>query len=173
MKTTTRAMVAITMAAGLAAGAKSVRADQVPLLYAGPATGEATVRAEELEREARTLFSQPKAYGRAAKLLQKAAAERVPGDPVRVKDLQLASRLVFYRGDEWKALDLMTQAANEALSSGDVISAAHHFADAAFLAKEGKRPAEAKDLAARAAMLAGSPLIDSKAREAILARVQA
>jgi hypothetical protein len=81
--------------------------------------------------------------------------------------------LSYYRGDEWKALQLMTQAAEEALATGDVVTAAHQFADAAFLAKAAKRPAEAVEFARRSAMLSSSPLIAAKDREAILARIHA
>lgn len=172
MKTMMRAVVAIAMVVGATFWAPSARADQLPVVYAGPTNPEATLRAEELEREARDLFSQPKKYGKASALLQEAATERVLGDPLRVKDLHLASYLAFYKGDKRRALELMTQAADEALAVGDVVVAADNYADAAFLAQEGKRPDAAVKLAKKSALLANSPLIDSKTRAGILARVE-
>lgn len=173
MKTTTKAIVAISMTAGLALGSAAARADQVAMGVSEPVSVRVTVKAEALERQARGLFSQPGEYGKASKLLLQAAQERELGDPERIRDLHMASRLAFYKGDEGKALELMTRAAEESLSVGDVIAAAHHFADAAFLAKENNRVVEAAELVKKATLLAASPLIAKQDRAAILARVQA
>lgn len=173
MKTTTQVIVAVSMVAGLMVAGEGVRADQVALGYTEAAPPAATIRAEALEREARALFTNPKQYGRAAQLLEEAAGAREMGDPERIRDLELASRLTFYRGNERKSQLLMTQAAEEALAMGDVVTAAHNYTDAAFAAKAGKRPVEAIALVKKATLLAASPLLAKEDRAAILARVQA
>jgi hypothetical protein len=172
MRTTMQAIVAVTMAAGLGI-ASSARADQMAMEYAGPGSNRATTQAEKLEQRAKDLFSQPERYGRAAKLLQRAAATREIGDPERIRDLQLASRLSYYKGDEGKALVLMRKSAEEALATGDVIVAANRYVDAAFLAKSAGQVDEATEMVKKATLLAGSPLIDVASRSAILTRVEA
>ncbi len=172
MRRTMQAIVAITMAAGLGF-AGSARADQMALEYAGPGSNRATTQAEKLERQARALFSQPERYGHAARLLQRAASTREIGDPERIRDLHLASRLSYYKGDEGRALVLMQQSANEALATGDVIVAANRYVDAAFLAKSAGQSAAAAEMVQKATLLAGSPLIDVASRTAILTRVEA
>jgi hypothetical protein len=160
------------MAAGLGF-AGSARADQLPMTYAGPGSERATTQAEKLEQQAYDLFSQPGRYGHAAKLLQRAAETRDVGDPLRVRDLHMASRLSYYKGNEMKAFVLMQQSADEALATGDVIGAANHYVDAAFLAKSAGRVDEAVAMVKKATLLAGSPLIDVASRTAILTRVEA
>jgi len=172
MRTTMKAIVAVTMAAGFGF-AGGAHADQLPTSYAGPGSDRATTQAEKLERQAKDLFSQPERYGRAAKLLQRAAANREIGDPERIRDLHLASRLSYYKGDEGKALTLMQQSAAEALATGDVIAAANRYVDAAFLAKSAGQLEAAAEMVQKATLLAGSPLIDVAARTSILTRVEA
>jgi len=172
MRTRMQVIVAVAMAAGLG-WAGSARADQLPTSYAGPGSEKATTKAEKLEQQALDLFSQPDKYCRAAKLLQQAAGEREVGDPMRVRDLHMASRLSFYGGKEVAALDLMQQSAEEALATGDVIAAANRFVDAAFLAKSAGDAEAAVKMVKRATLLAGSPLIDVASRSAILTRVEA
>ncbi|MGD8278426.1 MAG: hypothetical protein PVH00_10390 [Gemmatimonadota bacterium] len=172
MRTTTKVIVAAAVVAGLGA-AGPARADQLPATYAGPGSERATTQAEKLESQALDLFSQPDQYCKAAKLLQRAAKERALGDPVRIRDLHLASRLSYYGGREGKALDLMQQSAAESLATGDVIAAANRYVDAAFLAKSTGDAGLALEMVKKATLLAGSPLIDVAARTSILTRVEA
>ncbi len=123
-----------------------------------------------LERQAQALFPVPKKYGEAAKLYVRAAELRLPGDPQRVTDLMMASRLKYYDGDG-RAWTLMERAAEEAIAAGDVIGAAHAFVDASFLAQEAGENAVVLDLVERAELLTHSPLLETEQREAILARI--
>jgi len=125
----------------------------------------------DLETRARAMFTNPKRYAEAARLYQRAADQRAPGDRVRVEDLTMAARLTFYDGDAAKARILMERAADEALAAGDVINAAHAYVDAAFLAQDARESERVADLLGRARMLAGSPLLAQQERDSILARV--
>jgi hypothetical protein len=153
------------------------------LLLAGPiaATGtqmeedgpsdRVTADPTELETQARSLFSSPTRYAEAVRLFVKAAELRDIGDPQRVKNLTMASRLTYYRGDTGDALDLMRRAADEAMSTGDVLAAAHAFMDSAHLAHEIGRTGVASELLKKAEMLSYSPLIAQDDREHIRLRI--
>jgi Flp pilus assembly protein TadD len=124
-----------------------------------------------LEAQARSLFSTPTRYAEAVRLFVRAADLREIGDPQRVKNLSMASRLTYYRGDTSDALDLMQRAANEAMSTGDVLAAAHGFMDGAYLAQEIGQIGLATQLMKKAEKLSFSPLIAQTDREEIRARV--
>lgn len=125
----------------------------------------------ELEAQARSLFSSPARYDEAVRLFVKAAGLRDIGDPQRVKDLSMASRLAYYRGETGEALDLMRRAADEAMSTGDVLAAAHGFMDSAYLAHEIGQTGVAAELMKKAEKLSYSPLIAQADREEIRARI--
>ena len=124
----------------------------------------------ELEERARSLFSSPARYGEAARLLLKAADQREIGDPQRVKNLSMASRLTYYRGDVSEALAIMERAAAEAMSTGDVLAAARGYTDGAFLAHEIGQVKVAEQLLKKAERLSHSPLIAQSDRDEIRAR---
>jgi hypothetical protein len=126
----------------------------------------------EFEARAESLFAYPKHYDKAIGLLLKAAGTREVGDPVRVQDLVLASRLAHYREDQDRSLRFMRQAADEAAATGDVITAAHAYMDAAFLALDGGTKEIVEGLIRKAELLAYSPLIGDKDRNGILARIR-
>lgn len=124
-----------------------------------------------LEAQARSLFSTPARYSEAVRLFVKAADLREIGDPQRVKNLTMASRLTYYRGDAANALDLMQRAANEAMSTGDVLAAAHGYMDSAYLAQEIGQQGVAAELMKKAEKLSYSPLIAQDDREQIRSRI--
>ena len=124
----------------------------------------------EIEERARSLFSSPARYGEAARLLLKAADQREIGDPQRVKNLSMASRLRYYRGDAEEALALMQRAAAEAMSTGDVLTAAWGYIDGAFLAQEIGQVDVAAEMLKKSERLSHSPLIAQSDRDEIRAR---
>jgi hypothetical protein len=126
----------------------------------------------EFESRAKSLFAFPKRYDEAIKLFLKAADTREVGDPVRVQDMVLASRLAFYRQDRDRSLAYMLRAADEAAATGDVITAAHSYMDAAFIAKQVGNAETVVKLVKKAELLAYSPLIGDKDREGILVRIR-
>ncbi|MCI0435757.1 MAG: hypothetical protein L0271_19260 [Gemmatimonadetes bacterium] len=143
---------------------------QSGVVYGGR-TATDDVDAAVLESRAQSLFPVPKKYGEAAKLYLQAADLRVAGDPQRVADLMMASRLSYYNGRTSRAWEIMKRAAEEALATGDVINAAHAFVDASFLAKEAGAMTEVVALIERAQLLTASPLLDTNDRAAIRARI--
>ncbi|MGH7503826.1 MAG: hypothetical protein ACREL7_19025 [Longimicrobiales bacterium] len=164
-------LMVMAMGAALVASPSRVTARQGPAVRA---VGEATaVTPESLEQEAEALFSSPKKYGKAVKLYVKAADLREPGDPKRVTDLVMASRLSFYAGNEVRGLELMERAADEALAAGDVVRSANAYIDASFLAREAGNMEAVLELVAKARLLTASPLIAANDRQAILARINA
>ena len=124
-----------------------------------------------LESQAQAFFGTPKRYGDAAKLYVRAAEIRVAGDPQRIMDLMMASRMSYYDGSTTRAWEIMERAAEEALAAGDVVNAAHAFVDASFLAKEAGANTRVIELARRAQLLTSSPLLETAQREAILSRI--
>jgi len=126
----------------------------------------------EFESRAKSLFAYPKRYDEAIKLFLKAADTREVGDPVRVQDLVMASRLAYYRDDHGRSLALMRRAADEASSTGDVITAAHAYMDAAFIARLEGSAETVVQLVKKAELLAYSPLIGDKDRDGILVRIR-
>lgn len=162
--------LAVFVAAGLFAFASgSASASQMAL--AGTDSHKAS-DPNEFEARGKSLFSFPKRYDEAIKLFMKAADAREVGDPVRVQDMILASRLAWYREESDRALVYMRRAADEAAAIGDVITAAHSYMDAAFIAKSsGVRADLVRDYVHKAELLAYSPLIGDKDREGILVRI--
>jgi len=160
------------ISAAILAGLLTLKAGSgaaVQVAYAAPSLSETDPAG--LEEAARNLFPNPKRYGEAVKLFLKAAELRAPADPMRVSDLVMASRLSFYRGDAEKARALMERAADEALTYGDVVTAAQTYLDAAFLAQEAKDRESVKRLAKRAEQLSNSPLLAADQRANIRRRV--
>lgn len=163
----TNGWAAIVAAGVLAASPMAATASQME--YGGPS--DRNDNPTVLEAKARALFSSPARYDEAVRLFVEAADEREIGDPQRVKNLTMASRLTYYAGDTSDALELMQRAANEAMSTGDVLAAAHGYMDSAFLAHEVGQTGVAAALIKKAERLSLSPLIARRDREQILARI--
>ena len=131
------------------------------------------VSPEDLEAQAQRLFETPKKYGEAVKLYVKAADMRSPGDPMRITDLVMASRLSYYAGKETRAAELMERAADEAHAAGDVVRAANAYIDASFLAQAAGNHLKVPELVKKAQLLTSSPLLAASERESILRRIAA
>jgi tetratricopeptide (TPR) repeat protein len=162
-------------AAGLAllvglmgAGAEAAAAGQV-VVRAAP-TPE---RAIELQQQAEALFSQPKQWRRAARLLEASAELRDESDAGTYTCLVYAGRLRAAVGDYERAFLNLEAAAANALARGEVVEAAQAYIDAAHAAAEARRVDEAQDLATRAGLLAQSGLISAEQRAAIIQRLGA
>jgi len=132
----------------------------------------APVNPATLEARARQMFASPTRYAEAARLFARAAGQRDIGDPLRVEDLVMASRLTYYHGNVRNALDLMQRAASEALSTGDVIIAAHRFMDGAVLAHELGDADVVESMATKAERLSHSPLLTRQDRDEIRGRIR-
>jgi hypothetical protein len=138
-----------------------------------PKTASTVASANDLEAKAAALYSTPKRYREAARLLMEAAGLREAGDPQRVKNLRQAGRLFYYTGNPESARAAMEQAADAALAVGDVKIAAEAYLDAAFLAQSVKSTAEVRRFIEKARLLTNSPLLSAEEKVIILERINA
>jgi hypothetical protein len=117
-------------------------------------------RAEALEAQAAALFSTfPFQFPRIARLFEKAAHLRAEDDPLRVHDLLFAGKMYHHGRRLGESRHNLTLAAETAMRYGELVTAAHAFLDAAFVALEQKDVETANRLAKRAECLSRSPLI--------------
>ena len=127
-------------------------------------------KAEALEAKAAELLNVQDDWNSAAKLLREAASHRPDGDAQARQDLYQASRIAYYRGQERRAVNDLEHLADRALEEGDVLTAAHALADAAWIAHEEGMGTKTLDLSERAQKLALSPLITETQRATLQER---
>jgi len=130
-------------------------------------------RAAELKRNAEALFSQPKQWKKAVKMLEESAALRSPNDPEAYTCLLIAGRIRAGLGDMRGARAALEKAAEQALARGAVLDAANAYIDAAHAAIAQKDAAGARSLIEAAQLLSGSPMLTVSQRSRLLARIQA
>ncbi|HYO47002.1 MAG TPA: hypothetical protein VEY33_09990 [Gemmatimonadota bacterium] len=141
------------------------------LLGTETATAQTSPTPEELHAAAERLFPTPSRHAKAAGLLCREADLRSGDDPNGVQALLLCGKLYYYAGELAQSRYALEDAARRALAIGDVVRAAHAFMDASFIAgRQGKSQAVG-ELAGKARMLAGSPLLTPGQRLAIEERV--
>ncbi len=153
--------------AALAVGASGVEAQA-----ASPVIDEAerVALAEYLEDQAVDASQNLKSFKEASSLYRE-AAETLGDHPDAAEHLVQAARLAYYTGDERRAIEDFRAAGEQALAWGDVMVAARSFLDAAWVAAEEDRGAEAVELAHRAEKLSSSPLIQRQERASLLSRI--
>jgi hypothetical protein len=134
-------------------------------------TASASARADRLEAEAAALPTHVSAYKKAARLYEQAAEARGFGDPRAATCLRSAAYLRYYSGDRASSVGLLERAADQSAATGDVVSAANAFVDAAIVAAELKQGERALALGRRGEMLMNSPLLDESQRSALRSRV--
>jgi tetratricopeptide (TPR) repeat protein len=130
-------------------------------------------RAAELRAQAEALFSQPKQWKKAVRLLEQSAALRDASDPEAYDCLVFAGRVRAAIGDYSGALKTLEKAAAHAMARGAIIDAAHAYIDAAHTAVALNDAAGAQDLVDRAALLTQSPLLTVEQRTFLKARLAA
>jgi hypothetical protein len=126
--------------------------------------------ADSLHAAAVTLSRQVGRLGDAARLHHQSAMLRSADDSLGFRCLRAAANLSYVDHDLSNARSSMTQAAAQALARGDLVSAAHAYADAASVASEQRRKDEVWKLGRQAEVLAGSPLLSRGQRASILHR---
>lgn len=132
----------------------------------------AAAEAAALQKKAQALYeSGTHKYARAAALELKAADMLSEGNPQRVASLELAARLYYYHGDVYRAQPIMERAGDEALAAGDVVTAAHAYVDAAFIAVKQGDVTKVNALADKAELLTRSPLLTAAQRSGIVTRL--
>lgn len=130
----------------------------------------AVARADSLHEAADALARTTYRWRDAASLHRQSAGLRSAEDTLGYRCLTVAAHLSFASKDLSSAQSDMIAAAEQALGRGDIVRAAHAYADAAWVAKERKRPEQVFKLGRQAEVLASSPLLDSKQRSAIKGR---
>jgi tetratricopeptide (TPR) repeat protein len=139
---------------------------------AAPVTDEAkrVALAGQLAQQARDASEEMDTFKEASSLYRQ-AAETLGDHPDAADHLVHAGRLAYYTGDERRAIEDFRAAGERALEWGDVLVAAQAFLDAAWVAAEEERGAEAMELAQRAERLSSSPLIQRQERASLLSRI--
>jgi hypothetical protein len=128
-------------------------------------------KAAELKREAEALFSQPKQWRKAIRLLERSASLRDANDPEGYMCLLYAGRIRAAIGDTEGARTVLEKAAGQALARGSVVEAVTAYIDAAHAAVAARDAAGARELVAKATLLAESPLLSAQDRSFIQARL--
>ena len=144
-----------------------------PMYELPPVTVVALSDADELHLEAIALYEVPERWDEAARLHQQAAEKLPPNDARRFAAYDRAARLYFYAGEYDEARRAMEEAAGIAVATGDLVTAAHAYIDAAFITLwEGRSGAQGQ-LTREAERLSASELVEAAEREEILARISA
>jgi hypothetical protein len=128
-------------------------------------------RAEGMEAEARSLADQKDQWEKAAWLYRSAASLRPEGDLEAVEDLQMAGKLAWYTEDADQAMKDLENAAERAMEGGDVFTAANLLVDAAWVATRTGDHTKARDLAGKAEIHAGAPVLSDQVRNRVTDRV--
>lgn len=164
----------LTMAVGAAVMLTALPAAGIQTAYAMAAPPEPVVeRADELQAEAESLFSQPKRWKKAMRLMQQSAELRAADDPEAYTCLLYAGRLGVAVGEYAAAFDALHAAAEHALARGELTDAASAYIDAAHVAGLQQDVDAAKEMLSRASLLATSPLLSGADREQLLYRLRA
>ncbi|HEX6306541.1 MAG TPA: hypothetical protein VFZ69_00060 [Longimicrobiales bacterium] len=157
---------------GGAAPAAAVQVGEIAALV--PATPPTDPdRAAALRREAQELFSQPKQWKKAVRLLEQSASLRAANDAAAYDCLMYAGRIRAALGDMRNARVDFEKAAAHALARGAVVDAANAYIDAAHTAVALKDGAGARELVDSASLLAASPLLTEMDRNRLRARLDA
>ena len=128
-------------------------------------------KAAELRQQAEALFSQPKKWKQAVRLLEASAALRDANDPEGYDCLLYAGRIRAAIGDTEGARTVLEKAAAQALARGSVVEAATAYIDAAHAAVAMKDVRGARELVAKASLLTESPLLSVQDRSFLQARI--
>jgi hypothetical protein len=130
-------------------------------------------RARALRMKAEDLYSQPKQWKKAARLLEQSAQLREANDPDTYTCLMYAGRLRAAVNDLPAARANLEKAAAHAIARGAVVEAAHALIDAAHVASAEKDIVAARELVRRASLLSESPLLSAEQKNVINARLKA
>lgn len=133
---------------------------------------ESQQKADQYDQEAAVIeandWSQLK---QAARLRGLAADLRPADDPKGARSLYWAARDRYYSGDNSAARGLMELAGERAVAIGDVITAATAFTEAAYISADLKDGSRMRSNAARAKLLASSPMLSEDQRFELRSRL--
>jgi ATP/maltotriose-dependent transcriptional regulator MalT len=156
------------MIAGLAA-ANVAEAQDRPT-YELPAI-EVNVLQTDLHQQAIDLYEFPERWGEAADLHRQAAEHLTKNDAGQFFGYSRAALLYFFAGELSAARRSMEDAAEVAAATGDVLTAANSFVDAAFIAVAEGYDGKQREFVADARQLIESEVLTQADRDMILARI--
>jgi hypothetical protein len=133
---------------------------------------EVTILQTDLHQRAMELYEVPERWAEAADLHRRAAERLLDNDAGQYFGFSRASLLYFYAGELGAARRNMERAARVAEATGDVLTAANAWVDAAFVAIAEGYAGKKREFVAEARTLAASDLIGSAGRDAILERIE-
>lgn len=157
------ALLAILLTAG-AAEAQDREMFELPAL-------EVTAFQDPLHSLAMELYETPVRWEEAGELHERAAKALPRNDAAAFFGFQRAAVLYFHAGETARSRKAMEEAADVAEATGDVLTAAHAWVDAAFLAVAEGYAGKKREHVATARELAASELLDEVDRRGILARI--
>ena len=128
-------------------------------------------KARELRAQAEALFSQPRQWRKAVRLLEESARLRDASDADAYMCLLYAGRIEAALGDLQGARENLEKAAAQAMARGSLVEAAHAYIDAAHVAKDAKAMDAARTLIERASLLAQSPLLTAEQKAGLNSRL--
>jgi hypothetical protein len=152
-------------------GAASVAQAQDRPMYELPAI-EVNVLQTGLHQQAIDLYEFPERWNEAADLHRKAAENLPKNDAGQYFGYSRAALLYFYAGNLPAARRSMEDAAEVAEATGDVLTAANAFVDAAFIAVAEDYAGKRREFVGDARELIESPVLGDEDRAAILARIE-
>jgi len=130
-----------------------------------------TVFQSPLHSRAMELYDVPERWEEAGELHERAAGLLPKNDAAAYFAYHRAALLYFYAGKTPRARKAMEKAADVAEATGDVLTAAHTWVDAAFLAVAEGYAGKKREFVRAVRELADSELLDDDDRRSILARV--
>jgi hypothetical protein len=156
------------MIAGLAS--TSVAEAQDRPTYELPAI-EVNVLQTDLHQQAIDLYEVPERWGEAGDLHRQAAENLTKNDAGQFFGYSRAALLYFYAGELPEARRAMEDAAEVAAATGDVLTAANAFVDAAFIAVAEGYDGKRREFVLDARELLDSGVLSEADRELILSRI--
>jgi hypothetical protein len=157
------------MIAGLAA-ANVAEAQDRPM-YELPAI-EVNVLQTDAHQQAIELYEFPERWGEAADLHREAAENLPKNDAGQFFGYSRAALLYFYAGELSAARRSMEDAAQVAEATGDLLTAAHAFVDAAFIAVAEDYDGKQREFVRDAEGLLDSGVLTEADRKEVLARIE-
>ena len=157
------------MIAGLAT--VNVAGAQDRPMYELPAI-EVNVLQTDLHQQAIDLYEFPERWGEAADLHRQAAENLTKNDAGQFFGYSRAALLYFHAGELQAARRSMQDAAEVAEATGDVLTAANAFVDAAFIAVAEGYDGKRREFVGEARELIESPVLGDEDRAAIVARIE-
>jgi hypothetical protein len=142
-----------------------------PVEDAAPVIATTNAAADRLRAEAHGLFHDRRSWGRAARLLDRAAGMRAATDPGRSADYRLAGRLYAHLGALDASERAFVRAAESAHQLGAIADAAGAYLDAAHVAAHRGDRRAARAFVQQVELLSLSPHLDAAERDAIRRRV--